>query len=270
MPKSLKFISWNIKHFSGRASDRLDGVVQYLKKVDADIISLYEIKGSKIFGLLAQLMPGYSWMTTAGAQSQEILVGVREGLGTIGFEQTDSFKARNNFLRPGLLTNIKLPSGDIFTFLSLHLKSHADYQALAVREEQFAALYSLSKKLKAKGIKLIAMGDLNTMGLALPYGHGFDTAAEFEMKKRKISNAGLKLCSKDWDHTWTPSKNSDYDQADLDHVLAHEDVDFIPQGKNGAAIAVDWPSNYSPRSARSTWYRDTMSDHAPIIGAVHI
>lgn len=270
MLSQLKFISWNIKHFNGRSPKRLMRIIAYLKNIDADIISLYEIKGSKVFTILDAQLPGYVWNTTSGPQSQEILVGIREGLGTIGFEQTDSFKGGNNFLRPGMLTTLKLAGGDIYTFLSLHLKSSSDFLANAVREEQFAALYKLSKSLKRRGVKLVAFGDLNTMGLALPYGHGFDTAAEFEMKQRKMSNAGLRLIPKDSDHTWTPSKKSEYKKADLDHVLAHKGVKFAAQGKSGQDILVDWPKDYNPRSDRSAWYRAEMSDHAPLIGAVRL
>lgn len=266
----LKFISWNIKHFSGRNPRRLSDIISYLKYVNADIISLYEVKGSLVFDKLGKTLPGYIWMTTSGPQSQEILVGVRASLGHIGFEQTDSFKSGNNFLRPGMLTTIQIKGRPQVTFLSLHLKSHADYMANAIRAEQFRALYSLSKSLRRKGIKLIAMGDLNTMGLDLPYGYGFGSDGEFKLAQRKIKNAGLRLIDKDWDHTWSPSENSDYPPSDLDHVIAHKDVVFIAQGKSGEAIKVDWPRGYSPRSNKSEWYRDTMSDHAPLIGAISI
>ena len=267
----IKFVSWNVKHFSGRNPARLSRVVDYLKALDADVISLYEIKGAAIFGMLHDRLPGYVWANTHGAQSQEILVGVRSSLGTIGFEQTDSFKARNNFLRPGLLTTIKNSMGDAVVFLSLHLKSGSDYLSNAVRDEQFLALRGLSKALYGQGLPLVAMGDLNTMGLDLSYGEGHDTDVEFKLMDRKMKNAYLKRIEKDWDHTWTPSAKSRYEAADLDHVYATQSVEFLPiseEDPEGPKIRVDWPENYEPRGDRAIWWRDEMSDHAPLIGAV--
>lgn len=266
----IKFVSWNVKHFSGRSSARLRRVVEYLTAVDADVISLYEVKGSAVFSLLHELLPGYVWANTHGRQSQEILVGVRASLGSIGFEQTDSFKAGNNFLRPGLLTTIKSPMGPAIVFLSLHLKSGGDFLSNAVREEQFNALRGLNKALRKISLPLVAMGDLNTMGLTLSYGAGHGTDVEFKLMDRKMRNAGLCKVPKDWDHTWTPGLKSRYDPADLDHVYASKGVLFtaVSDDRPAANIKVDWPKGYSPRAERSEWWRDEMSDHAPLIGTV--
>lgn len=274
MSHVFTFLSWNIRHFDGRDPARLERVVKYIKGLNVDIISLYEIKGSKIYNLLHDHLPDYVWANTSGRQSQEILVGVRKNCGTIGFEQSDSFKGGNNFLRPGLLTSIKCDD-KIIVFLSLHLKSGIDFVANATRLEQFDAMRGLSRTLKAKGIPLVVMGDVNTMGLDLSYGYGFDTQGEFHLMHRKLKNAGLEVKAKDWDHTWTPSETSRYKIADLDHVFASHGLEFIPMGDGSAPqghadIRVDWPSGYSPRTERSAWWRDGMSDHAPLIGRVKI
>jgi len=261
---TLKVLSWNVKHFSGRDSGRLKRVVAYLRAQNPDIISLYEIKGSTIYGLLKSDLPGYVWMTTSGAQSQEILVGARSSLGEIGFDQRDSFKGGNNFLRPGLMTTVTTPNGVETSFLSLHLKSHADYHAIGTRAEQFAAMFKLGKIFRKSKKRLLVMGDLNTFGLDLPYGFGFETEGELRLIKRKLKLAGLRLLSKDSDHTWTPSKRSRYKIADLDYFIASDEVKIV----DDELVHVDWPKGYSPRSERSTWFREGMSDHAPIITSI--
>lgn len=260
MSKTLKILSWNIKHFSGRNTARLTRIIDYLKDHNPDIISLYEIKGSIAYGALKSRLPGYVWMTTSGIQSQEILVGVRKSLGEIAFDQRDGFKGGNNFLRPGLLTTIT--TGDVETsFLSLHLKSHADYLAIGTRAEQFDAMLKLGRLFKRRGARLVIMGDLNTFGLHLPKPYGFGTKGEFKIMARRFKNAGLRILPKTHDHTWTPSKTSEYKIADLDYFIVNHNVKI----KDDAPVLVDWPKGYSPRSDRSKWYRDDMSDHAPII-----
>ena len=200
-------------------------------------------------------------MTTSGAQSQEILVGVKVSIGNIGFDQRDSFRGGNNFLRPGLMTTITTPNGVQTSFLSLHLKSHSDYLAIGTRAEQFDAVLKLGRIFKSMNSRLVVMGDLNTFGLDLPYGFGFGTDGEFKMLHRRLGNANLRVLDKDYDHTWTPSKSSRYEVADLDYFIVSDNIKI----KDDKPAKVDWPKGYSPRSEKSTWFRSYMSDHAPII-----
>ena len=81
MPKAFSLASWNVEHFKGKPS-RAAKIVDYFKNDlgSPDIFALYEVEGKHTFGALTSRMPGYQFHITEGRQTQEILVGVKQGL----------------------------------------------------------------------------------------------------------------------------------------------------------------------------------------------
>ena len=87
MPKTLSIASWNVEHFRGHP-DRVERVVEFLKKQDPDVFAVYEVEGKKVFRTLMAEMPGYSFHITEGENTQEILAGVRNTLTSFVSQRT--------------------------------------------------------------------------------------------------------------------------------------------------------------------------------------
>lgn len=266
LPQTLKCLSWNVKHFSGRRRSRLSSIVKYLVSLELDVIALYEVKGSEIFGLMAKYLPEFNWFTTSGPQSQEILVGVRSTVGITGVEQRDEFRADNTYLRPGLVVTVqRRDQGPQTSFLFLHLKAKNDLMDHGIRENQYDALIKLFDFFKDRNMRICAAGDLNSLGSYYPYGGGVKPETEMLRLSKRLARQSAKVLSKDSDHTWTPSENSRYKAADLDHVMVNENIKVLPMGSDGEDVYVAWPPGYDARNKTAISWRDDYSDHAPLI-----
>jgi endonuclease/exonuclease/phosphatase family metal-dependent hydrolase len=241
MAKAFSVLSWNIEHLKGTRPGRVDKVVDVLVDEDPDIFGLYEIEGRSIYQEIASRMPGYSFHITEGPQTQEILVGARHSL-TSFFSQRVTFKSGNNWLRPGAMLTVKL-DGEDYVLMFLHLKSHTTPIGLGVRDDQFARLFKLKKKLDKvtdgdKRANFIALGDFNTMGMDYR-GRSHDIPATAELEKldkdMKRNSVLMRRLMKTAPNTWSNGSLSSYSPSDLDHVVASKHLKFA-SWDNKAAV----------------------------------
>ena len=232
MAKAFSVLSWNIEHLSGKKAARVQRVVTALRAESPDIFGLYEIEGKDIYQDISSKMPGYSFHITEGPQTQEILLGVK-GKFTAFFSQRVQFKAGNSWLRPGAMLSIKLGGKD-YTLLFLHLKSLTKPVGIGLRDDQFERIFKLKKKLDKNlpaniRANLIALGDLNTMGMNYRgKKHDIPAAAELDKLDKDMQRNSIKMrrLSKTTPNTWSNGSNSSYKPSNLDHVIASDHMAF--------------------------------------------
>jgi endonuclease/exonuclease/phosphatase family metal-dependent hydrolase len=264
MPRKLFALgSWNVEHFKDDPT-RVARVVDFIQAQKVDVFGLYEVEGKRVFGELTQRMPGWQFHITEGSQTQEILVGVRGGISAF-FTQRTEFKSGNTFLRPGALLTVTLRGRDV-TILFLHTKSDSAPIGLGLRDDQFTRAFEFRKTLveaaRRRGTPApgyLFLGDLNTMGMDYPFERRI--IAEFELKKldRDAKKAGMRRLPKNATQTWSNGPKSKLPPAELDHLVASNDVQFKRFGDAEVDVR-GWPQLKTP-AEQAAWIA-THSDHA--------
>jgi endonuclease/exonuclease/phosphatase family metal-dependent hydrolase len=266
MPEKLfSILSWNVEHF-GKGKDkpgyeaRIIRVAEAIEKKNPDVMAIYEVTGKEIYQECTTRFTDYSFFITEGRQSQEILVGSRKSLNTFITQRTE-FKASNPYLRPGALLTIKAASGD-YSILLLHLKSLSDPYGWGLRDFMWEKMRNLKKALNKMDAdaRYIVLGDLNTMGMNLTYSPK-DISAEEELNRMvkmvERSSFNMKLLSKSHPKTYFNGSDSNYEPADLDHVFATNNIEFLKQSQGSEVEVQGWPQANDP----DQWIKD-YSDHA--------
>lgn len=269
-------LSWNVKHFRGQKSDE-GKVAEHIRSRNPDIFGLYEVEDRKIYDFMRTEFPEYGISITGGSETQEILVGIRNGkFSHTWFEQRLEFKEGNEYLRPGAMLTIG--QGDrTDTLLFLHTDSGPEASAFGNRARMLRRALSLKIRLDeiAKGkANLLVLGDLNTMGLQYPELLAAYTrvsekeeiaglaewAQAFEKKDRK---ADMLLLRKDRPATWTNGRK----RSNLDHVLASSQMKFEELGRdpdgNPAQVRVEGWWDLKGQELRD--YVSRVSDHCSLL-----
>lgn len=260
MAKAFSLASWNIEHFRGKEK-RTDRIIKFLEQQSPDIFALLEVEGKEVFSTLVKQMASYQFHITEGPQTQEILVGVKNGF-TAFFTQKVEFKSGNKYLRPGALLTLTI-DGKYYSILFMHTKSSSHPIGLGIRDDQFRRSFKFKRKLdKAAGsnqkANFIFLGDLNIMGMKYPFNK--DIQGNFELKKldKEAKKVKMRRLTKNKPSTWWNGPGSRYDPSDLDHVVASEQLKLKPF--NGKDIDVrGWPALTS-ENEQVKWIQE-YSDH---------
>lgn len=267
---ALRILSWNVEHFTGHGTgaraDRVARVSQLIADENPDIFALMEVKGSTVFTEFTQRFPGYSFSITEGTQVQEILIGVRGGLSAF-FTQRNEFKRSNPSLRPAALLTVTTDGGEQLSLLFSHFKSLPSPEGFGLRDAMFEKVRSLKKAIDAatndQG-KFVLLGDLNTMGLNMTFSDADLTGDEEIARVDKVLRfRDLHRQQKTHPHTFNNGSNSSYPPADLDHVYASSNLDFIAQGQGATVRVAGWAEEQTQADV-DAWI-DAFSDHAPLI-----
>ncbi|HEY4682717.1 MAG TPA: endonuclease/exonuclease/phosphatase family protein [Candidatus Acidoferrales bacterium] len=261
MAKAFSLASWNVEHFKDDPN-RVGRVVDFLRRQDADVFTLYEVEGKTVFQQLVSKLPAYQFHITEGPQVQEILVGVRSGL-TAFFTQRLEFKSGNSLLRPGALLTLRIDSED-YPILFLHTKSGSKPIGLGIRDDMFAHAFKLKKKLDqvAGGqgkAKFLFLGDLNTMGMEYPFQKDISPTLELQKLDREAAKAKMRRLTKNREYTWSNGPQSKMPPANLDHVVASEQLRLRPFGGKDIEVR-GWPAE-ATAERQADWIRK-FSDHA--------
>jgi exonuclease III len=262
MSKAFSVVSWNVKHFKGDLS-RVEKVVGFLKKQDPDVIGLYEVEGKNIYQAMTNSFPGYTFQITEGQQTQEILVGFRSPLSVFITQRTE-FKSGTTNMRPGQLVSISL-DGVNYSLLFLHLASSSEPRGMGLRDDMLYKAVKFRHVLdKAVGqkhqSKYIFLGDLNTMGMEYPFNKDIEPKLELEKwDKRASQYYGMHRLRKSHDKTWSGGEDSIYQDSDIDHVYASENIKFTQF--NGADVDVRGWVNAITDEEKYKWIND-YSDHS--------
>jgi len=255
-------VSWNVEHFKGTNKRRVADVIRQIKEKNPDVFGLYEVEGKEIYDEITTAMSEYTFHITEGPQTQEILVGVKQGI-TAFFTQKLEFKSGNQYLRPGALLSLKINNTD-YGILFLHTKSGNDPLGLGLRDDMFKRACQFRKTLdKAVGEKwgshYIFLGDMNTMGMEYPFDKGIEASVEIKkLADKEAKKVKMCLLTKDEKATFWNGSKSKIPQSDLDQVVASENMKF--KKINGADVTVlGWPKAASVKD-KDEWIKK-YSDH---------
>lgn len=267
MAKAFSVASWNVEHFGNPKStdsQRVNRVVDFLQAQSPDVFALYEVEGKEVFQSVTAKMTGFTFHITEGPQTQEILVGIRNGF-TGFFTQKVEFKSGVSLLRPGALLTVTV-AGKHYSILFLHAKSGNDPRGLGLRDDMLVRACDFRKVLdKAPAAtgkaNYMFLGDLNTMGMQYKYVREEDIEAQNELLKleRQAKSRKMRMLSKSHPTTWFNGSNSTIPASSLDHVVASKHLSF--KKFHGADVDVrGWP-NEQGNAAKDAWI-GKYSDHA--------
>ena len=265
MAKAFSVASWNVEHFKGDLT-RTNRVIDFLKKQKPDVIGLYEVEGSEVFGEVTAKFPGYTFQITEGRETQEILVGVKSNLSAF-MTQKIEFKSGSSYMRPGLLLTVTI-SGKQYSVLFLHLASSNEPRGFGLRDDMAVRAIKFRKILdKATGgdANYIFLGDLNTMGLEYPYDRDIESTTELKRwDSRAKKYYDLRRLIKTHDVSWSNGSTSSIPDSNLDHVYASEHLKFKQFNKVGggkADVSVRGWVNTKTIAEKDKWIKD-YSDHS--------
>lgn len=280
----LKIMTWNIEHFSGheakdaraprKRADRLARVIAFIEEEKPDIFGISEVTSGFVYEQMAFAFPRHTFHITTGDQSQQILIGVRDGLGAF-FTQKDEFKRNNIHLRPGALLTVH--EGDIHVpILFVHLKSMPDAEGFGLRDAMLERIYSLKNALDRSAAKLrgvasakanfIVLGDYNTMGLDYHGGlHDIPMDREIAVLKERMARRQMRKPSTSHPHTFFNGSKSVYPPSELDHVFVAKHLQL--DKSQGFEVEVGGWAKLASDADRDDWI-ERFSDHAPLIFTV--
>lgn len=273
---TFTFLSWNVEHFDDNDPGRTQVVADTIKAAHPagkpiDVMGILEIKSIRVRDLMLDHFPNYDFYLTDGPQVQEILIGVRRGVFAQKiFTQKREFKAGNESLRPGALISLLQDAGGDWTqLLFLHTDSGTTADDFGNRFNMFSHVAKMRKALAKQADaadRLIALGDLNTMGLNYPKRNKIKIAGSDEIAELAYFT-NLTLATKDVPATWRDA-NKKIKDSDLDHVLHSPGLQLAmlgatPNGNPTAIHAAGWPKLNGV--AQSNFVR-SISDHAILVG----
>jgi len=265
----FSFAVWNVEKFN-YLPQRVRAVGQLIKNHDPDVFGILEFLAKEAARKLVRSddFQPYDFAFTDSNQGIEILVGWRRGkFDQTLYTQRRELQAGNARLRPGGLISILEKNTDVFTnLLFLHTDSGKDAEAYKNRQIMFGKIWSMKRTLEKlpeqKGqARLIAMGDLNTMGKK----NGPSGAKEAEELGTQAIKNGMRILQKTHDNTWSSDGKK---MSNLDHVIASDDVQFrtLQAGPPPAQVLVDGWVNRAGE-ARTNFVKN-ISDHCLLFAEV--
>lgn len=277
----LKILTWNIEHFNGtggkdsrtrqKRRNRLQRVVELLEAEQPDVFGISEVSSGFVYEQMVEAFPDHTFNITTGGQSQEILIGVRPGLGSF-FTQKDEFKRNNIYLRPGALLTVH--EGDAHVpILFVHLKSMASPEGFGLRDAMFDRIYSLKKALdkatkamtgqSSRKANFVVLGDYNTMGFDYWYTQNdILKEREIEVLTAKMKRRGMRKPPTSYPFTYFNGSNSSYPPSELDHVFVADHLELDDSA--GHEVKVGGWTELDTDSEKDEWI-ERYSDHAPLI-----
>ena len=276
MAKVFSVASWNVEHFKDDPA-RVNRVVDLLAAQNPDVFGLYEVEGATVFNALVDKMPNYTFQITEGAETQEILVGVKKTL-TAFITQKTEFRSGTTHMRPGQLVTIT-KNGKNYALLFLHLASGTDPRGMGLRDDMLERAFDFRKALdNAEGgtgkARYLFLGDLNTMGMK----YLFDRSIQAEIELKKLDKYAAKTAIsmrrllKTHETTWFNGSTSSLPPSNLDHVFASSNLAFksFPHSTTGVPTEVDvrgWVNE--PTDAKKDAWIGKYSDHSLLYFEIH-
>jgi exonuclease III len=258
MSKAFSLASWNVEHFKDDPQ-RIKRAVQFLGDQNPDVFALYEVEGKEVYSQFMAQMSSYQFHITEGPQVQEILVGAKKSFSAF-FTQKVEFKSGVSMLRPGALLSVHL-DGEDYTILFLHTKSSSKPIGLGIRDDMFERAFKFKKYLDKTGQgkpHFMFLGDLNTMGMTYPFKKGIDPPTELKKLDQQAKKLKMRRLTKNKPYTWWNGPSGKYPPAEIDHVVASEELKFSSFG--GSDIDVrGWPA-LKTDTEKGAWI-STYSDH---------
>lgn len=274
----FSFLVWNVERFRATSDARIRNVADHIRDQRPDVFGILEFQGKDAARrLVTDFFGEYDFAMTDSKMKLEILVGYRRGkFAQVIYTQRREFFAGNLNLRPGGLLSLRQPNERAFyNLLFLHTDSGRDEADYRNRQEMFRKTWSLKHTLAGLPIqgghaRLIALGDLNTMGRsATATQPAISGAAEITALRQDAIANGMRVTDKSVDQTWSNPSGSR--RSELDHVIASDDVAlqrwvYDADPTNIFEIDVHGWNDRSGAARRS--FIETISDHCSLWGEV--
>jgi len=280
---SFRFVVWNVEKFQGASTPRIGQIADHINADRPEVFGILEFQAKDAARrLITDFYGEYDFAMTDSKMQLDIFIGWRRGhFEQVLYTQRRDFQAGNINLRPGGLLSFRETGQSAFTnMLFLHTDSGTGVNDYNARQVMFGKIWSLKGALEGLPIqggsaRLIALGDLNTMGRSrtstLPTIRAADEIAQLETD---AAAAGMRMLTKSHEKTWSNGGNTR--TSNLDHVVASSDLSFDQFTFTGTpAIAADndpfevevdgW--NNRTGQARLDWI-NSVSDHCALFGAV--
>lgn len=270
---AYSLLVWNVQHYRHATPARTRRVAEIIADFDPDVFGLLEFEAKNaVRDLVMNNFTDYDFAMTDSKKAIEILVGWRRGLfEQVIFTQRRKFQSGNVNLRPGGLLSFRQAGEQVFeNVLFLHTDSGKAVTDYENRQDMFGKMFRLKSALEGlpeqQGqSRLIALGDLNTMGRSrtdvLPTLRAATEIAELEADALA---AGMRMLTKSHDLTYRSAGGSL--RGDLDHVIADDGLSFQTFSFVGSQdlfeVECDGWVNL-PEPARTTFIAD-IADHAAL------
>jgi hypothetical protein len=275
----FSFCSWNNRHYRGDAG-RLQEVADLFSNLDPDVFGLIEFQAKDLVRkLMFEHFPDYDFAVTDSKWGLEITVGWRRNKFTqIVYTQKRDFQVQHIDLRPGGLLSVNIDN-EYYNLLFLHTDSGTGTTDCDNRQKMFGKIWNLWGALEANSANnkanLVAMGDLNTMGL----GTQLTEQDEIDQLGIEAENNHKTLLPKDQPNTWhtwgkgpygnrrklTIAELANAEKSNLDHVITSNDIAFVNQ--NGNLVSVHgWNQLNGNILIDHLW---DISDHSAIYGEIN-
>ena len=280
----LKILTWNVEHFYGgggsdtatrqKRRNRLKRIVELVKEEDPDVFGISEVSSGFVYQAMVEAFPNHTFNITTGQQSQQILIGVRSGLGAF-FTQKDEFKRNNIYLRPGALLTVH-DNGVHIPILFVHLKSMTAPEGFGLRDAMYERIFSLKNALDDaaqamtgnddESANFIVLGDYNTMGMKYYRNIGnISLNREIEVLEKRMRSRDMRMASKSHPNSYWPGSSSSIDPSPLDHVFVADHM--MLKQTAGKEVEVKGWAELNTDNERDEW-AEKWSDHAPLVFTV--
>ena len=266
---------WNVRQFSNNAPPaRIAKVAALVARGSPDVFALIEFRAKDIAReLITERFPAYDFAITDSERQLDFLVGWKRGrFAQVLFTQRREFQAQDLDLRPGGLLSFREPRGRRFhNLLVLHTDSGREDLDYRNRQAMFQKVWSLKRALAALPIqagqaRLVAVGDLNTMGRKRVGSRAsISAAAEIAALGADAAQAGMRILSKSSAVTYRSEGGSLV--SDLDHAIASRELRFTTRSAPGdpsAAVEVEVQGWVELAGAAQTAFVRDVSDHSAL------
>lgn len=228
-----KLLVWNVQHYRHATPSRTQKVADVIAGFNPDVFAILEFEAKPaVRDLVMNSFPNYDFAMTDSKKAIEILVGWKcDKFSQAIFTQRRKFQSGNVNLRPGGLLSVRQVGENVFeNILFLHTDSGKELSDYKTRQDMFKKVFSLKSALEGlpeqQGqSRLIALGDLNTMGrkrtATTPTIRAVDEIAKLETN---ANNKGMVMLPKFHDLTYRSAGNSL--RGDLDHVIVDDALNF--------------------------------------------
>lgn len=271
---AYSLLVWNVQHYRHATPARTQRVADIIAGFDPDVFGILEFEAKDaVRDLVMNSFPQYDFAMTDSRRAIEILVGWKiDAFQQVIFTQRRRFQSGNLNLRPGGLLSIRQSGEPVFeNVLFLHTdsgKSVADHQN---RQDMFRKIFRLKRALEGlpeqqNESRLIALGDLNTMGRSRTATRPTIRADdEIGALATNASHAGMRMLTKSHDLTYRSAGGTL--RGNLDHVIADNALNFqtwafVDNPTQTFQVESDGWVNLS-EPARTTFIRD-IADHAAL------
>lgn len=224
---------WNVQHYKHITPSRTQKIADLINGLNPDIFAILEFEAKKaVRDLVMNFFTTYDFAMTDSKMAIEILVGWRRGkFQQAIFTQRRKFQSGNINLRPGGLLSVRQSGSQVFeNILFLHTDSGKSVQDYDNRQDMFDKIFSLKSALEKlpeqqNQSRLIALGDLNTMGRSKTATKSTIKASEeIGNLAADASDAGMMMLPKSHDLTYRSAGGSL--KGNLDHVIADNALNF--------------------------------------------